>query len=101
MGEISDIISFFDLNNEYTVKDAKFQIAKARRAVFELAIYTTPEFTLRAISAVESVNTAASAQDPTALAQAMNLLQVSVKELTQSMYEVRGAYEDSYIKLLE
>ena len=57
-GELSNTISFLDINNEFEVKKAKEHLAKARRAAFEFSAYTPPELSFLALKLVEDINTA-------------------------------------------
>jgi hypothetical protein len=100
-GETSDLISFFDANNRFEVKEAKVRIGKVRRAAFEFAIYSSPEMALKTVGTVEAVNAAVSASDSRQLVAVLQELQRTLNELVASFYQERQTFERDHAKLLK
>jgi hypothetical protein len=94
-------MSFFDENDRYEIREAKPYIAKARRAAFEYAVYASPGSSLKAISAIEAVNIAASSTDPQQLASALQAMEAMTKEMVTSFYKECKAYEQDHHALLK
>ncbi len=100
MGNVADLISYFDANNEYTLDDAKVRIATARRSAYELAIYLPPETAMKAINAIEALNTAASAKNPQELLASLQVLHQASSQLTEALFNESKSYTSKYKKLV-
>jgi hypothetical protein len=100
-GETSDLVSFFDTNNTFEIREAKAHIAKARRAVFEFAVYASPEMTLKAFNAIETINIAITAEDRHQLTSALRTIKDTSKEMITFFYKERIIYEKKHTELLK
>ncbi len=100
LGNVADLISYFDANNKYSLNDAKARIAVARRSVFELAIYLPPESAMKAISAVEALNNAASANNQQELQTSLQALQQMTSQLIEALFNERKTYASKYNDLV-
>lgn len=99
-GALSDLISFFDKNHTFEVKQAKSVLSQARKAAFEYAVFTSPEMALKAMSAVEAVNQSLDASNPQELISAINNISAFMRELSSSFFRERTAHDLKREKVL-
>jgi hypothetical protein len=100
-GETSDLVSFFDTNNTFEIREAKEHIAKARRAVFEFAVYASPEMTFEAANAIEAINIAITAEDRQQLTLALRKIKDTSTEMITLIYKERINYKKQHTELLK
>jgi hypothetical protein len=99
--QLSEVLSFFDANDQFEIEEAKAVFARARKASFELAVYAPPEVAMRAVQAVEAVNAAAGGSNPKELAIALQSMQLAFKEMITVFYRERFELDAKRAKILE
>lgn len=87
-GELSELTSFLDANDRFEVRKAKEYVARARKAAFALSVYADPELSVRALTLVESLNSALVSIEPRALL-----------ELVESSRQLRVSFEKQIVAL--
>ncbi len=98
---LSELHSFFDANHSFERSTAKPLIAQARKAALELSIFTTPELALKAMFAVEALNSGLDANDTQQLANALASIVELNKELISTFYKERAALDQKRTAALE
>ena len=91
-GEYADILSYLDTHDNFNVVEAKKIISKARRAAFEFATYASPEISIKALAAIESLNAAIMVNDPKQIKEAMQAVTTFAQELSKDFYNERERY---------
>ena len=76
-------------------------IAKARRAVFEFAVYASPGMTFKAANAIEAINIAITAEDQQKLTSALQTIRDTSREMVTFFYKERIKYEKQHTELLK
>ncbi|GAB1259861.1 hypothetical protein [Aurantivibrio plasticivorans] len=100
LGEISDVISFFDQNNHYDRLAAKKAIAKARRAAFEFSAYTSPEMAFKALAAIEALSNASEFEEDK-IGDALLNVYTTQNELIRAIYKEKDINSKDFLRTLE
>ncbi len=90
---LSELHSFFDANHTFERSAAAPIIARARKAALEFSVFTTPELSIKAVLAVETLNSGVDANDPQQLANALASIVELNKELFSMFYKERAALD--------
>ncbi|WP_218313675.1 hypothetical protein [Halomonas sp. 18071143] len=100
LGEVSDLISFFERNSRYEKEQALSRLGAVRRAAFEMAPYSSPQMTFDAISAVDRISSAIAATNPEQLHFALNAMERAMRDMIESLHAEDRAYVDQKSMLL-
>lgn len=98
-GNMSDMISFFNMNHTYDKKEASRIIGQTRKSALKILPYTSKEMAMNFLVSVELTQLAIDNSNPKEIKESMKLMQKSIAEMTKYFYVEMNKYKTKIDKL--